>query len=609
MAQLTEPVKCGPRTLRMAVTWGAVLCCACLGAKTTAAEDTRFLPTPKSVRMTGGEMLLTPASRIVATDPSLAPLASILSDEIRMITDLKLAPGKGAGRPGDIVLKIDPKLRADADIVAVQKKDGKQQVVRTRDFAHTIEVGDTAVVTGWDYRAVCEGTATILQSITGEKRKWSLPKMTIKDWPHADYTGTMIDAARQWIPPDCIKFTIEACRFWKIRYVQMHFSDDHAYTFGSKAFPELGSKNMQISDGIIARCYTQKEMRDLEAYAVARGVTIVPELETPGHCGAMARSRPDIFAGPGCMPMASEKLYTALDTLIGEMCAIFKASPYFHIGGDEANIYGVGKTPEEQAYMKKHTLPKDDHPLNDAWQVAIMHIIRMKQLCAKYGKIAIAWEGFASDRRVKDDMVVMTWYNQGFAAEMERDGWNVITVPWFTGPIPKWSMYYANNHIYKRTTNVLGAQRPMWQMSEFSMLGYYVPVLCERQERTWGPDNEWGDEGKYRQRMARSTERMFQVAAPVHVVTEGGKILGVSDGLKGWVAYSGALTVKLVAPFPTGSKIYYTLDGTDPTPKSPVYTQPLKMEKGFVLKAALVHDGRMLGSCNRVKYEWRGLGA
>ena len=91
-------------------------------------------------------------------------------------------------------------------------------------------------------------------------------------------------------------------------------------------------------------------------------------------------------------------------------------------------------------------------------------------------------------------------------------------------------------------------------------------------------------------------------------MTEGGTILGVSDGLKGWVAYSGALTVKLVAPFPAGSEIRYTLDGTDPTPKSPVYAQPLKMEQGFVLKAALFHDGRMLGSCNRVKYEWRGTG-
>jgi hypothetical protein len=568
-----------------------------------------LLPTPKSIKVDGGTMSLTAASRIVATDPTLEPLAAILSDEIWMITHLKLSPAKDGAKPGDIVLKIDPKLRADADIVAVQKKDGKQQVVRTRDFAHTVEIADVAVVTGWDYRAVCEGTATLLQSLATRDGNTSLPKMTVKDWPHADYTGTMIDAARQWIPTDCIKFTIEACRFWKVRYLQMHFTDDHAFTFGSKIFPELGTNNWQISDGVVARCYTQDEMRDLEAYAVARGVTIVPELETPGHSGAMARGRPDLFSGPGCMPMASEKLYEALDKLMGEMCAIFKASPYFHIGCDEANIYGVGKTPEEQEYMKKYTLPEDNHPLNDAWQVYIMHVIRMKQLCQKYGKIAVAWEGLASDKRVKDDIVVMTWYNPGFAAEMERDGFSVITVPWGIPPekFPAWNMFDANGHLYPRTANVLGAQRPMWQMSEYSMLLSYVPGLCEREERTWGPDTEMPNEAAYRARMARSTERMFNVAAPVKVVTEGAELLGVADGLKGWVGYSGTMTLKLVAPSLPGATIHYTLDGSDPTPQSPQYAKPMIMQKDFVLKAALFQSGRMLGSCNRVKYVWRDI--
>ncbi|MCY2929543.1 MAG: family 20 glycosylhydrolase [Planctomycetota bacterium] len=577
-------------------------------AATKPAESggSNLLPTPKSIALAGGEMKLTPESRIVAGEASLEPLAHIVSGEIRLVTNLRLAVVKGEARPGDIVLKIDPKLRADADIVAVQKKDGKQQVVRTRDFAHTIVVADTAVVTGWDYRAVCEGTATILQALAVKEGKVSLAKMTVKDWPYADYTGTMIDAARQWIPPDAVKFTIEACRFWKIRYVQMHFSDDHAYTFGSKAFPTLGKKNWPISDGIIARCYTWEEMRDLEAYAVARGVTIVPELETPGHSGAMARCRPDYFSGPGCMPMASEKLYEGLDKIMGEMCSIFRATPYFHIGCDEANTGGVGNTPAEKEYMKKHTLPGDDHPLNDAWQIYIMHVIRMKQLCQKYGKMPIAWEGMPADKRIKDDIVIMTWYSAKCASEVEQQGWTVITVPWFTGPIQTWNIFYANDHIYQRTTNVLGAQRPMWQMSEYSLHESYVPSLCERQERTWGPDNEWGAEAGYRARMARSTERMFQVAAPIRVKPEGAKILGVSDGLKGWIAYSGAMRLRLTAANPAGCRIHYTLDGSDPSPRSPVYTGPMAMQQNFRLNAALFQEGRMLGSVTRVKYEWRG---
>ena len=80
----------------------------------------------------------------------------------------------------------------------------------------------------------------------------------------------------------------------------------------------------------------------------------------------------------------------------------------------------------------------------------------------------------------------------------------------------------------------------------------------------------------------------------------------MADGLKGWMGFSGPLTVRLVAaPMPEGARIRYTLDGTDPTPQSPEYTKPLTTDKTFTLKAALFQDGRMLGSCNRVKYELR----
>jgi hexosaminidase len=586
--------------LMVAATWFAS--CSVVHAVVKGLD---LLPTPKVITVERGEMPLTAKSRIVAADPSLEPLAAILSDEILLTTNLKLTPDKGEGKPGDIVLKLDPAIRADADIVAVQMKDGKQQVVRTRDFAHAIAVGNMAVVTGWDYRAVCEGTATLLQAITAKDGKHVLPRMTVKDWPHADYTGTMIDAARQWIPPDCVKFTIEACRFWKVRYLQMHFSDDHAYTFESKIFPELGNSNWQISDGIVARCYTQEELRDLEAYAVARGVTIVPELETPGHYGAMARSRPDIFDGPGCMPMASEKLYEALDKLVGEMCSIFKSTPYFHIGCDECNFDNVESWPGAEEYMAAHTLPKDDHPLNDAWQVYIMHVFRMQEICRKYGKFTVAWDGFAADDRLKDGMVVMSWYWPQNAANQEKNGWTLISVPWFMEPLPEWNLYNANGHRFKRSSNIIGAQRPMWQMSEYSLLRDYVPGLAERQERTWGADSAM-EEGYAKNRMARSKDRMFKVAAPVRVSTEGGTVLGVADGLKGWVGFNGPLTVKLAAdPMPDGATIHYTLDGTDPTPKSPEYTQPLTTNQTFALKAALFQDGRILGACNRVKYELR----
>ncbi|GAH69606.1 unnamed protein product, partial [marine sediment metagenome] len=139
----------------------------------------KLIPMAKSLKLAGGEMTITAESRIVATNSKLKPLAEILSNEILTLTKLRLAPAEGEAKPGDIVLKTNAQLRADAEIRTCQNR----KIVKTRDYAHTISVTDKAVVEGWDYRAVCEGTATILHALKIDGQKVSLLKMEVKDWP------------------------------------------------------------------------------------------------------------------------------------------------------------------------------------------------------------------------------------------------------------------------------------------------------------------------------------------------------------------------------------------------------------------------------------------
>ena len=154
-------------------------------------------------------------------------------------------------------------------------------------------------------------------------------------------------------------------------------------------------------------------MKELVAYADARGVTIVPELEMPGHSGAAARSLPEIFdainpesrqpVGIGCMNMSNEALYPALDTIIGEMCDVFKSSPYFHIGSDEVTSGRLSLHSGYKAFMEKHGL-KNDGELAD-------HFVR--EVCAmvkKHGKKAIKWEGLANF--ATKDVIIMCWDKQ-----------------------------------------------------------------------------------------------------------------------------------------------------------------------------------------------------
>jgi autotransporter-associated beta strand protein len=452
-----------------------------------------LIPWPKKIQAGTGFMQLTADSRVVAGEKQLEPLAEILSGEIALLTGLKLKVTTGPAQAGDVVLKIDGTIQAGEKILMLRKREP----VRTTDGAHAVAVDDRAIVTGFDYRATAEGSSTLLQLLGKDEAGFRLPRVTIKDWPHADFCGVMLDVARQDHPIDAIKQVVRLCRLYKARYLQLHLTDDQGWTFPSTRYPQLGSKNHAAHGGVTPKVYKLKELKELVAYADARGVTLVPEFEMPGHSGAAARSLPEVFdaidpdskrpVGIGCMNMSNEALYPALDTIIGEMCEVFASSPYFHVGSDEVTSGRLSLHPGYKAFMKKHGL-KSDAELAD-------HFIR--EACAlvkKHGKKAIKWEGLANF--ATKDVIIMCWEgNSTFAAEAVARGYTTITCPWNLGvPWQEWSMYRCNASQLKRGDSVLGATLVAWeQPPQFHVNS--LRNLPGRQERTWGPDNKVSVEG------------------------------------------------------------------------------------------------------------------
>ena len=197
--------------------------------------DLHLIPWPKSLQAGAGHMRLTADSRIVAGEEQLKPLAEVLAGEIALLTGLKLKVTTGPGRAGDIVLKIDKAIQAGEQILVLRNREP----VRTTDGAHAIAIDEQAVVDGFDYRATAEGHAR--RSCNCSARPdggFRLPKVTIKDWPHADYCGVMLDVARQDHPIDAIKKVVQLCRLYKARYLQLHLTDDQGWTFPSTKYPQ-----------------------------------------------------------------------------------------------------------------------------------------------------------------------------------------------------------------------------------------------------------------------------------------------------------------------------------------------------------------------------------
>jgi len=530
----------------------------------SAAQDGSpgLVPWPRSMKRASGSLALTAASRIVPSDAGLEPLAKVLRDEIHLATAVRLGVAPGLPRAGDVVLALDPQL------------DGEH---------YTLATGDQAVIRGGNYRAVAWGTVTLLQAIEPDDGTLRVAKMTIDDRPVARYRGLLIDVARKWHPVETLRPLIEMCRLYKVNYMQLHLNDQQAVTFPSKAFPEL-----QSSYKGQRRTYTRDELEGLVRYADERGVTLVPELEGPGHHSGALRK---LWGrkGTSCLDMGSERTYEGLDTLMGEICEVFASSPYVHIGADECSLGGVGKSEEERAFMARHGLTGRGGLYNH-------YIVRMNAIVRKHGKQTICWEGFHGDggggAKIPKDILVMPFestYNP--ANKLVRLGYTVINTAWkplYVVNAKKWPAQYIyeswnlwlwEHHVntrchiqLERTDPVLGAQMCAWEQRADVELPSTRERIHAMAERIWNPDagRTYAD---FAQR-ARATDRLLdRLLGAIDVRTRG--LSGKERG--GFYYFWHPVTVEMSCP-PIGT-IHYTIDGTEPTTASPSYKEPFTLTK------------------------------
>jgi hypothetical protein len=538
-----------------------------------------LLPWPKSVEMGGGVVRLGEGTRIVVMDEGLKRLGEILSEELRLVVGRKMGVVMGGGRVGDIVLRLDERLEAGEEILRV--KGGA--MVRNRAGAYRLEAKGGVVITGYDYRAVAEGTTTLVQAVRRAGGVVEIPEMKIWDWPHADFTGVMLDVARQASSVEEIRRCVVVCRAYKVRYLQLHLTDDQGWAFPSGAYPQLGMKNGSAHGGPAVVRYSLEELKGLVKYADERGVTLVPELETPGHSGSARGAMPEVFgyvdAGTkavvdqGMMNIANPRIYGALETIIGEMCEVFGSSPYFHLGCDEVSGLGrVAGTPEAVKFM-------EEKKLKDGGELLGYFVRRMNEMVKARGKKAILWEGAANG--VAKDVIYMTWDGGARTAErMIAEGLTTITVPWNLAGVrwEDWNMYKSNGSILKKGDGVLGAMLPVWEQRGEVNLRWLRGGLPKREERTWGPDTVV-EAGDFERRVGWTDgvlDRLLYGFAVEHRPRseEGLMERTLSEPVVVDLAMWGEL-----------GRVHFTTDGSEPTAKSGVWGGGMLVRDNLTVKA------------------------
>ncbi len=379
----------------------------------SARSSGSIVPEPSSVRLrarVGGATgpVLGPRLRIRAPATELRAHAQVLAAEIAQAFGIPALITTDSSEPADIELLLDMNQAGSA-------ADG-----------YRLEINPLAqppiTLRARTQGALASGSASLLQLMDASLReRQDLPACSIVDSPAFDFRALLVDVARRPHTIATLESLIELCRLYKLNYLQLHLTDDQAFTFPSRAFPKLVTERQHFS---------REELLALVEFARVRGVTLLPELEMPGHAGAMVAAMPELFRAHkdhhATLNFANVRTLEALDTLLAEVAEVFSTSPYIHIGGDEADLTRVAESPDFQAaFAREH--------VSGAHELYVRFLIRMNESVKRLGKRTLVWEGFGPDvgASVPKDITVVAYEALYYPPEaLVRNGFNVINASW-----------------------------------------------------------------------------------------------------------------------------------------------------------------------------------
>jgi hexosaminidase len=368
---------------------------------------------------------------------------------------------------------------------------------------------------------------------------WSVPCLHIDDQPRFRWRGLMLDVSRHFFTKEEVERLLDEMAWHKLNVFHWHLVDDQGWRLEIKKYPrltELGAWRKAIGFGLEAKAstaygpdgryggyYTQEDVREVVAYAQARHITIVPEIEMPGHSSAALMAYPQfsctggpftadlpggVFNGVYCV--GNEDTFAFVEDVLTEVCALFPG-PYIHIGGDEVLVDNWKKCPKCQARMKQEGLSKES-------DLEGYFIRRVEKIVNGHHRRLVGWSEIR-EGGLAANATVMDWV--GGATEAATAGHDVVMSPladcYFDhyqsldqskephaigGYLPLHQVYnfeaMPTNLSAAYQQHILGAQANVWTeyMPNFKHVEYMVfPRLSALAEVDWSPkaSRDWND--------------------------------------------------------------------------------------------------------------------
>jgi len=465
-----------------------------------------------------------------------------------------------------------------------------------------------------------------------------IPCIEIKDSPRFSYRGMHLDVARHFSSIETIKKYIDLLAYHKFNRFHWHLTEDQGWRIEIKQYPKLTEMGAWRKETLIGHYsdqphqfdgkkhggfYTQEEVKEVVQYAALRHITIIPEIEMPGHSLAALTAYPELGCTDGPFEVATkwgifeevfcpeEKTFEFLENVLTEVMALFP-SKYIHIGGDECPKTAWKNSAFCQQLIQKEGL-KDEHELQSYF------IRRIEQFLNKNGRQIIGWDEIL-EGGLAPNATVMSWRGVSGGIEAAQQGHDVVMTP----TTHCYLDYYQSTHpneplaiggflplskVYsyepvptelnaEEGKHILGVQGNVWTeyMPTAEQIFYMAyPRACAIAEIGWSAKKDKNYED-FTSRILPHLERLKTMG-----IQPANHLFDVQSAIKS--GNGKGVFVDLIKEVEEG-KIHYTVDGSEPNSESPAFDKALKIEANTTLKAKTFVNGKIMGNNVEEDFNW-----
>ena len=568
--------------------------------KTPLQAQIQIIPKPQQLKILKGNFIVT--TEIFFDSPGISNnLKSYFKDYLSNQYKIKFTD-KSKKDAASIIFQID------------------KNFLNTKPEAYSLNISSNKIkIVSSTEKGIFRGIQTLWQLLPYKVKNAGQIKIQnceITDWPRFSWRGLNLDCARHFMTKEFIKRYIDILAYYKFNVLHWHFTDDQGWRIEIKRYPKLtqvGAWRKEADGSIYGGFYTQEDIKEIVAYAKQRFITIVPEIEMPGHCSASLAAYPEnsCTGGPFDVPITwgvfkdvycagRDSTFTFLENILDEVINLFPGK-YIHIGGDEVPKDRWKACPKDQARMKSLGL-KNEEELQSYFIKRISNYLNSK------GKQVIGWDEILQGG-LAQGAIVESWQSFQGAVEAANLGHYTLSSPasfTYLNSSPEdlgLRTVYSFNPIPEGipangTKYILGGEASLWTENapQEKVDTQLFPRLLALSEVFW-TDPKDRDFKEFHSRVEKAYEDL---------TARGIKYGPESKTINFSTSYNKEkkeFTVNLSTD-QKGLTIRYTENGNEPDSASSIYAEPIKIDKTVNVKIAAFRNGHAIGKQTDLSFDF-----